>query len=377
MAGNEIVVAAEPHSGGAAMAPWKGLEMVVSPREALRRVQELQAFVAEVMVKDEDFGVIPGTQKPTLYQPGAQKLAELYGFSHRFITEEKIERWEEPLLFFYSMRCVLTSRHDGRFIGEGLGSCNSREDKYAWRWVGDRDLPKGIDKNALKSKTRDGKNGKWVQYRLPNEDIASVVNTVMKMACKRAYVHAVISATRSAGVFTQDLENLPEEVFGEEAPTRSWASGGSEETDVKTVAAQKAAEARAKKGGAPQDPEVTTFLAKLADIGEWGSGDDLDAIIPELEKRWPEKHALYRTMVAAYGAANDKVNSRDGKARERPVETKPADTAAPPAEQGKAAPASAPAPAAPPVVTAAPTAPAAAKAATPTAKRAREPGEEG
>lgn len=250
----------------AAMERWTGLQMIVSPAEALRRVQELRAFVAEVMVPEEDFGVIPGTKKPTLYQPGAQKLGEMYGFSHRFVIAEKIEKWDEPMLFFYSVRCVLTSRHDDRFICEGLGSCNSKEDKYAWRWVGDRDLPRGIDKSTLKSKP--SRNGQWQTYRLPNEDVASAVNTILKMACKRAYVHAIVSATRSAGIFTQDVEDLPREVYGQAERNRSWEGDEIEGEIVPTV------------------PTEQAFAASIAAANDLAT---LDAIPRGIAAAYPEK----------------------------------------------------------------------------------------
>jgi hypothetical protein len=200
---------------------YQGLEMVTSPAEALRRVQELQAFVAKVMVRDTDYGVIPGAgNKPALLQPGAQKLAEMYGFAYSFEDVAVIEDWDKPL-FMYRKKCVLTSKRDGRFICDGIGSCNSREDRYAWRWVPENKLPQGTDKKLCK--TRSTKYG--TQYRLPNEDVFSLVNTIEKMACKRALVMAVIGATRSSGVFTQDVEDIPAEVFGQEDESRSWDKG--------------------------------------------------------------------------------------------------------------------------------------------------------
>lgn len=200
------------HSG------YEGLQMVVSPAEALRRVQELQAFVAKVMTPGIDFGTIPGTDKPSLFQPGAQKLSELYGFAWQFVDDGSIQDWKEPL-FAFRKRCVLTSRRDGSYVGDGIGSCNSREDRYAWRWV--KYAPAGVAKEHLVTKT--GKYG--TQYRTPNPDLYSLVNTIEKMACKRAFVHAVIGATRSSGVFTQDVEDLPREVFGQPEAERSWEKG--------------------------------------------------------------------------------------------------------------------------------------------------------
>ncbi len=202
---------------------YSGLTMVVSPAEAQRRIQELQAFVQAVMVPGVDYGTIPGTDKPTLLQPGAQKLAEVYGFATHFEDVAVTEDWDRGF-FFYRKRCVITSRRDGRYIGDGIGSCNSREGRYAYRWVFGNEVPPGIDRRTLKSQEFvSRKTGKpFVKYQLPNGDIFSIVNTLEKMACKRALVAAIIGVTRSAGIFTQDLEDLPREVFGEVEDNRSW-----------------------------------------------------------------------------------------------------------------------------------------------------------
>ncbi len=187
----------------------EGLTMVASPGEALRRLDELKAFVQQVMVQDTDYGRIPGTDKDTLFQPGAQKLCEIYGFAQEFIDVRTIEDWDKPL-FFYEVKCRLISRRDGGFIGEGVGSCNSKESKYAGRWVFDNEVPKGIDLKTLpKREGKSKKNGRpYTQYFWNNDKVFDQVNTMKKMACKRALVHAVIGATRSAGMFTQDMEDL-------------------------------------------------------------------------------------------------------------------------------------------------------------------------
>jgi len=193
---------------------YGGLTMATSPAEAMRRLQQLQAFVQEVMKEDIDFGVIPGTDKPTLLQPGAQKLCEIYGFATSFQDVRCIEDWDRPL-FHYEVRCVLTSRRDLSFVGDGIGSCNSKEKRYAGRWAFDNEIPAGLAKNTLKCREgKSKKNGRpYTQFFIPNDDIFSLVNTMKKMACKRALVMAVIGATRSSGLFTQDVEDLPEEAF--------------------------------------------------------------------------------------------------------------------------------------------------------------------
>jgi hypothetical protein len=195
------------------------LAMVMQPSEAVERLRELQSFVRDVMVEGEDFGVLPGTKpdrdgnppKKILMQPGAQKLAEIYGLAITYGNERApIERWDDAdPLFAYFKTATITRRRDGLFLGSGVGSCNSREKKYASRWVFERDVPPHLDLARLPRKEGIGKNGRpFVQYRVPNPEIFDLVNTIEKMACKRALVHAVIAVTRSSGLFTQDLDDM-------------------------------------------------------------------------------------------------------------------------------------------------------------------------
>lgn len=186
-----------------------GMTMVVAPAEAKRRLVQLQSFVKSVMRRGEGYGRIPGTQKDCLYKFGAEQLAEIYGLAPDYVIEVATEDWE-TMFFYFRIRCIL--KRGDRYVSAGLGSCNTREERYAWRWVGEKYLPAGVDKKTLRSKR--GKFG--MSFRIPNEDIASQVNTVLKMAKKRAFVDAVITATRSSGIFTQDLEDMPREDEPEE-----------------------------------------------------------------------------------------------------------------------------------------------------------------
>lgn len=217
---------------------FSALAMVMSPAAAQAQMAQLQQFVASVMVPKIDFGHIPGVEKPTLLQPGAQKLAELYGLSHRFEEVEVVRDWDR-MFFYFEYRTILTSRRDGTFIGEGIGSCNSKESKYAYRWVFDNEIPAGVDKRSLELQQRTSKkNGRqYYVYKLPNQDLASVVNTIQKMAAKRSYIHAVIAATRSSGLFTQDVEDLPASVLGrpEEEREQPAATAGAGEKPQPTT----------------------------------------------------------------------------------------------------------------------------------------------
>jgi hypothetical protein len=95
----------------------------------------------------------------------------VYGFSKQLEITNRIEDWEKAL-FSYEVKVTLINKRSGFIEAEGIGSCNSREKKYK------------------------------------HQDGFTICNTILKMAKKRALVDAVLSATRSSGIFTQDVEDL-------------------------------------------------------------------------------------------------------------------------------------------------------------------------
>jgi hypothetical protein len=107
-------------------------------------------------------------------------------------------------------------------VATGLGSCSSYEGRYRWR-DSRRRCPRCGCESVIKGKAEYG--GGWLCHqkaggcgakfrdddpaitgqvlgRVENEDMASMKNTVLKMAKKRAKIDATLSATRSSGMFT-------------------------------------------------------------------------------------------------------------------------------------------------------------------------------
>ena len=183
-------------------------------RRKLKAIHNFQAIVLELLHKGHDYGVIPGTDKPTLLKPGAEKIAKLMNLRDDYEVLEKVENWEKGF-FHYVVKCQLADISTGLHVSSGLGSCNSMESKYRWRWVFENQLTK--EQEAVKEtldfkeyRTKEG--GKFRKYRIPNDDIFSQANTLLKMAKKRALVDAALSAGRLSDLFTQDLEELREDI---------------------------------------------------------------------------------------------------------------------------------------------------------------------
>lgn len=192
------------------------------PEDLVRQVTLVQEVMKSVMKDGEHYGKIPGCgTKPTLLQPGAQVLA----FTFRLAPSFDIQTVDLPNLHReYVVTCKLASIQSGQLVGTGVGSCSTMESKYRYRNVADyKDTGEPIPDDYKQRKAEYRKQGYgakqvdgvwcWVQYgdsgKVENPDIADTYNTVLKMATKRAFVHAVLNATAASDMFTQDVEDLP------------------------------------------------------------------------------------------------------------------------------------------------------------------------
>jgi hypothetical protein len=172
-------------------------------KNKLDAIQHFQSLVQSNLIQDTDYGIIPGVKKPSLYQPGAEKIAKLLELAE-YYDIEKIEDWDKGF-FYYLIKCTLKMIGTDIVISTGLGSANSKEPKWAYRWVWPNEVPVGMDKTKMVS--RKLKSGGY-QYRLNNEEIYEIVNTILKIGKKRAFIDAVKSAGRLSNLFTQDIEDI-------------------------------------------------------------------------------------------------------------------------------------------------------------------------
>lgn len=220
--------------------PSTATELELSVEQVLDQVRKIQGVMAKAMRKDEHYGIIPGTDKPTLLKPGAEKLCLTFRLAPRYFGEDApkdLGRGHRE----YVIRCELYHAPTGIFLGAGLGSCSTMESRYRYR---DAFEPTGKPVPPAYWKARnkaliggDGfrvkkVNGEWqivkVTERQENPDIADVFNTVLKIAKKRAHVDAVLTVTAASDIFTQDLEDFAagrpaDESAKESTPVESWS----------------------------------------------------------------------------------------------------------------------------------------------------------
>lgn len=172
-------------------------------------VNLMQDVMLEVMRDGTHYGTIPGTKSKSLYKAGAEKLMATF----RLAAKPEVEDLSEGGEVAYRVTVNLLSSSGG-FVGAGIGECSSQEDKYAWRAaVCDEEWDETPEnRRRVKFAKWQGRVEKKKQVRTNPADVA---NTILKMAKKRAQVDAVITATAASDIFTQDIEDLPEEVVAE------------------------------------------------------------------------------------------------------------------------------------------------------------------
>ena len=184
----------------------------LTAQEIKSQVQLIQEVMQAVMQEGYHYGVIPGTEKPTLLKPGAEKLTTTFRLAPLLHVEAReLGNGHRE----YQVRCTLVHIPTARVYGEGVGSCSTLESRYRYRNA-DRTCPYCGRSTIIKGRAEYG--GGWLCFqrkggcgakfadqdpsivsqaagRVENTDLADTYNTVLKMAKKRALVDATLTAT--------------------------------------------------------------------------------------------------------------------------------------------------------------------------------------
>lgn len=193
--------------------------------ELKERVNVIQQIMRDVMKQGTHYGTIPGTPKPTLYKAGAEILCQAFRIAQVYIVEDL----SGAGFVRYRVRCIGRHQLNNMDLGEGLGECSSGEEKYKWKAAPGKDEFERTPEHMRRMKS--------AKMQIMTEP-ADLANTVLKMACKRAMVAMTLNVTAASDMFTQDLEDMPEELRRQE----SRADAGDPELLFKWVSAADSAE---------------------------------------------------------------------------------------------------------------------------------------
>lgn len=238
-----------------AVAPQRSVEAIIAQRDAIEQLIE-QVFKPRIHYGEP----YPGAKKMVLLKAGAELFMSMFGVRPSWIELLVIEDFENSL-FAYRIRCDVIAIGSGQILGSGEGSCNSKEDRYAFR-AAKQTCPTCGQQAIIKGKAEYG--GGWLCWKskggcgakfaaddvritgqvlgkVPNENIWDLHNTILKMAEKRAMMAAVITLAGIAGTFEamedeeDDPDAPPSVVNGSATQTQPKKNGTLGTEDVKRL----------------------------------------------------------------------------------------------------------------------------------------------
>lgn len=231
---------------------------------SIQELQERQRTIAQVMAnvleEGKDYGKIPGTDKPTLFKPGAEKLMLTFQLSASEPTVADLSTADE---IRYRVSVPIEGP-DGRVLAVGVGEASSSEEKYRWRKpVCDQEWEETPEHLRREKWFKGGSNGAWKGKQVRTSP-ADVANTVLKMAHKRGFIHGTLLATAASSVFNQDLEDFTAELR-ESIVADDATAGGAPKPQV-----QRASEKNGGTKPAPSNGGFVTEPRKVKDVRVFG-----------------------------------------------------------------------------------------------------------
>ena len=140
---------------------------LASMQQSIADYEQMHRLLKASLRQNIDYCTLPGSKTAILLKPGAEKLLQFFHLGHRVVCIAKMEDWENGLFFYHYKVVIFKSLNNQEcIIAECEGSANSKEKKYR------------------------------------NQDVYNFVNTIQKMAIKRAFVGATVQATGTSGFFS-------------------------------------------------------------------------------------------------------------------------------------------------------------------------------
>jgi hypothetical protein len=208
--------------------------------DAIKFQDDKRRFMQHVLKEGVHYMTLPGSAKPSLLKPGAEALNAAMGL-HPILSDA-----ETPIIDLmgtlyggeahirFRRICKIykqigTRELERMLVSQAEGLCNSWEVKYRYRdeqlkcpACGKNTIIKGKEEYGggficwkkkggcdAKFRLNDKSITEQVTGRIPNPEPGELINTILKMADKRALVATTLLATGCSDIFTQDLEDSP------------------------------------------------------------------------------------------------------------------------------------------------------------------------
>ena len=203
------------------------IDRILTIDEINEHIEKVKYLRDNVMVKGIDIGIIPGCDKPSLLQSGAEMLALYFNFTFNItVTYRDLENNHRE----YVAEAMIV-KPSGRLITTATGICTTMESKYRYRNA--KRICPHCGKDAI-IKGREEFGGGWLCWdkrggcgaqwpdsapdiisqslgKIENDSIADEYNTALQVATKRSIVPGAKRATYSSSIFTAGLEDMTSE----------------------------------------------------------------------------------------------------------------------------------------------------------------------
>lgn len=151
-----------------------------------QEIAMLQSMVRSSLQRGIDYGRVPGTPADSLWEPGAAMIIAAFNC---YIGERRILNMrDDSERISVCVEVPIVSRASQQVMATGIGAASTLETKHKYRWLNALEIKHlGFDDETLttfKTKMRDGQT----EYRVPNPEHGELLNTIIKMASKRAEV---------------------------------------------------------------------------------------------------------------------------------------------------------------------------------------------
>ncbi len=268
--GTDLVKRVEAGAQPLAVTP----EYIESTRTSLSLLREL---VTEVLVKGRDYGKVPGIQAEFLWDPGASQI--IASFNCHVGPRRFLSFVDDVQKIAVVMEVPLIHTPSGAEVGSGIGAASTLETKHKYRWV-DNPREWGFGEEAIKSMKTKNQDGRTV-YRVVNPEHDELLNTVIRMASKRAEVDAAQGLPGAASAIRElfsgkadkaaNVSKSTGEDLGENSPR--WTSFWSQVR------------------GLGLEPDQAHEILKVKSMKDWAKrGKTLDDAIRALSEKLKSQH---------------------------------------------------------------------------------------
>ena len=76
-------------------------------KSMMSKISQFQKLVRENLQDGKDYGTIPGTSKPTLFKPGAEKILMLMGLQSTYEIIDSTRDWKEGFFQYQNIRSII------------------------------------------------------------------------------------------------------------------------------------------------------------------------------------------------------------------------------------------------------------------------------